>query len=484
MRILLIDDEEAEYILLQDMVSKTPTGEVLLGYDLDWVSTYEQALAAFSDAAYDVYLVDNQLGPRTGLELLHDPLVQQCQAPVILLTGHDDYAIDMAAMQSGASDYLVKGQLTLSSLEHSIRYAIGRKQVQHDLQQLAQERGRALALLEKQAQQLNALQKATSSLLSTLELPVLMGQILDAAQEAIPAAEYARLGILEQPGNKSDLLGDNDTIDARIRHLPLFDPDVAELRALLDGRTRLIENPQEEPLLLATLENEEDRRAVRSAAIAPLVIGGQVFGALFLASSWPSAFDEATQNLLASLAATATAAIHNAILYSEIRNLARTDPLTGQFNRRTFFEVGQRELERSKRFGRLLSGIMLDVDRFKPVNDTYGHLAGDQVLIGIVERCCSVIRRVDILGRYGGDEFAILLPETDERLAKEIAERIRSVVFESPIATDAGPVTVSVSMGIAQSNVETTELETLLNRADKALYQSKQDGRNKITVFT
>lgn len=483
MRILLIDDEEAEYILLQDMVSKTPAGEVLLGYDLDWVSTYEQALAAFSDAAYDVYLVDNRLGPRSGLDLLREPIVRECQAPVILLTGHDDYAVDMAAMESGASDYLVKGQLTLSSLEHSLRYAIGRKQVQHDLQQLVQERGRALALLEKQAQELNALQKATSSLLSTLELPALMGQILDAAQEAIPSAERACLALLDQPGANGKPLGQIGLSDARIYHIDLPDHEAAALQALADGHTRLMENAQEDPLILSLLEKEEERRAVHSAVVAPLVIGGQIFGALSLTSSWPSAFNEAAQRLLTSLAATATAAIHNAILYDEIRDLARTDPLTGQFNRRTFFEVGQRELERSQRFARPLSGIMLDVDRFKPVNDTYGHLAGDQVLTGVVERCCSVIRRVDILGRYGGDEFAILLPEADERLAKEIAERIRAAVFESPISTDAGRVTVSISIGIAQLTPEMTDLETLLNRADKALYQSKQDGRNTITLF-
>jgi diguanylate cyclase (GGDEF)-like protein len=207
-----------------------------------------------------------------------------------------------------------------------------------------------------------------------------------------------------------------------------------------------------------------------------------VIGALSLCASQPSIFFETDLQLLTSFAATATAAIHNAVLYQKTQDLASTDPLTGQLNRRAFFELGQRELERFQRFGHPLSWIMFDVDLFKEINDQYGHLAGDQVLKEIADRCCHIIRHVDIFGRYGGDEFVILLPETDQTMARDIADRIRTSIGESAIMTEAGSIMVTISMGVTQATQDTMDLGILLNKADQALYKSKRAGRNTITV--
>ncbi len=482
MKILLIDDDEDDFILLREMVSGDARGDRLLGFDLDWVATYEQALKAFSESLYDAYLIDYRLGPHSGLDLLREQVVRDCPKPIIMLTGHDDHAVDMAAMELGAADYLVKSHLTLSLLERSVRYAVERRQVQRDLQTLVQERTRDMALLEKQAQEMNALQKATSSLLSTLDFSLLMGQILDAALEAIPSAEDAWLCLVDQSAGRASQVT-NGLKDPRIYRLKLSDDPGDPIQALGSTSTTLIADAPDHPLLRALLPDEDSRRTVRSAVIAPLVRSGQVFGALGLTSPWASAFSESSQRLLTSFATTATAAMYNAILYREIQNLAKTDPLTGHLNRRTFFELGQREIDRALRFARPLSAIMLDVDWFKLINDTYGHSAGDQVLIGIVDRCCSVIRHVDVLGRYGGDEFAILLPEAAIRLAAQIASRIQACVSGAPVPTDAGLIPVTVSIGIAQSTEETTDVGLLLKRADQALYQSKQAGKDRITVY-
>lgn len=481
MKILLIDDDEDDYVLMREMVSAHASGDRLPGFELDWASSYEQALQAFSDARYDAYLIDYRLGPHSGLDLLREQVVRDCPKPIIMLTGHEDYAVDTAAMELGAADYLVKGHLTLSLLERSVRYAIERRQVQRDLQRLVQERTRDLALLEKQAQEMNALQKATASLLSTLDFSLLMGQILDAALEAIPSAEDALLCLVDQPAGRGSQVT-NGLKDPRIYRLKPSDDPRDPITDLGNTSTVLISDAPDHPLLRAVLP-DDDRRSVRSAVIAPLARSGQVFGALCLTSPWTGAFSESAQRLLTSFATTATAAMYNAILYREIQNLAKTDPLTGQFNRRTFFELGQREIDRAQRFGRPLSAIMLDVDWFKLINDTYGHAAGDQVLIGIVERCRSVIRHVDVLGRYGGDEFAILLPEAAVRLAAQIASRLQASVSASAVSTDAGLIPVTISIGIAQSTPETTDVSLLLKRADQALYQSKQAGKDRITIY-
>ncbi len=483
-RILLIDDDEDEYFLLKELVSGHRKGTTLHSYDLDWVSSYEEARKAFSNCQHDLYLVDYQLGGYSGLDLLREEAARACPAPVIMLTGQGSYEIDLSAMQLGVADYLEKSQLTLPLLERSIRYAIEQRQAEKHLEVLIQERTKDLALMKKQAQELAALQKATSSLLHTLDLSRLMGQILDAALEAIPSAEQAWLHLIEQPdgiGKRSTEISINDP---RIHRIKALEELQGPLNRISEGRSLLLTDAQAEPTLLSLLESERERRSTRSAIIAPLILDDEdVLGALSLSASMPSVFSERDLRLLTSFAATATAAIHNAILYSETQNLATTDPLTGQLNRRTFFEMGQREIERFQRFGRPLCWAMFDVDRFKQINDTYGHAAGDQVLVAIVERCCRVIRHIDILGRYGGDEFVILLPETDHHLASEIADRVRISVADSPVTTDAGSVDVSISMGITEATPNTADLGILLNKADQALYKSKQAGRNTITIL-
>lgn len=483
LRILLIDDDEEEYILLKELVAGSARGRALANIRLEWISTYEEARHAFAGCQYDLYLVDYHLGSRTGLDLLREAEARDCFAPVIMLTGQGSYAIDVSAMQLGVADYLEKGQLTLPLLERSIRYAIERKEAEKQLEALVQERTRDLALMEKQALELASLQKATSSLLHTLNISRLMGQILDAAQEAIPSAEHVRLNIIEHQNGRGKILAELPLEDPRIQRIDLSGSQEAPLQDINEGYSLLIPDLQEVPALLALLHRDPELASARSAMIAPMILDREVLGALSLTALLPSVFSELDLRLLTSFAATATAAIHNAILYSETQNLAATDPLTGQLNRRTFFELGQREIERFKRFGHTFSWIMFDVDLFKQINDKYGHPVGDQVLTGIVDRCCDVIRHVDVLGRYGGDEFIIMLPETDHERANDIAERIRKSIGDSPVETDAGTVPVTISMGITEATPDTGDLGILLNKVDQALYRSKQAGRNTITVL-
>jgi diguanylate cyclase (GGDEF)-like protein len=482
LRILLIVDDEDEYVLLKKLLSGRARNKTLQQCDLDWVATYEEAVEAFSACQYDLYLVDDRLGSRSGLDLLREPVVQTCSSPVIMLTGPGSYETDLAAMRLGTPDDLEKAQLTRLLLERSIRYAMERKQTEKHLERLVLERTGALVLMKKQAQELAALQKATSSLLDTLDLSRLMGQILDAAREAFPFAEQGWLYLVELQIPYGEKLSDISLSDPRIRRIqPPANPSAA-LRTLCKGRSLLIADTEAEPVLLSLLENEQERRVIRSAIIAPLMLDHTVIGALSLCASQPSIFFETDLQLLTSFAATATAAIHNAVLYQKTQDLASTDPLTGQLNRRAFFELGQRELERFQRFGHPLSWIMFDVDLFKEINDQYGHLAGDQVLKEIADRCCHIIRHVDIFGRYGGDEFVILLPETDQTMARDIADRIRTSIGESAIMTEAGSIMVTISIGVTQATQDTMDLGILLNKADQALYKSKRAGRNTITV--
>ncbi len=169
-------------------------------------------------------------------------------------------------------------------------------------------------------------------------------------------------------------------------------------------------------------------------------------------------------------------------LAAEVQRLSWVDELTQVYNRRGFFEFGRREVERSKRFKKPLSGLMLDIDHFKKVNDTHGHAIGDKVLKEVAARCSRQLRAVDIFGRYGGEEFSVLMPETTATKARILAERLRQKISNEPINTERGLLTISISVGIANLTGNTADLEGLLERADRALYQAKSLGRNRVCV--
>ncbi|MCW2241639.1 GGDEF domain-containing protein [Azospirillum canadense] len=167
---------------------------------------------------------------------------------------------------------------------------------------------------------------------------------------------------------------------------------------------------------------------------------------------------------------------------AELRYLADTDVLTGAKNRRAFTALAERELARHQRYHRALSLIMMDLDHFKAVNDEHGHAAGDAVLIEVIRRCRDGLRRHDAIGRLGGEEFAILLPETGLSQAREVAERLRqSIAAASIFAPDGQALAVTASMGIAALGAGDL-LDSLLSRADHALYQAKECGRNRSVV--
>ena len=168
----------------------------------------------------------------------------------------------------------------------------------------------------------------------------------------------------------------------------------------------------------------------------------------------------------------------------ETERLAMTDALTGVYNRRTLFDLGEKEISRARRTRASLSVIILDLDHFKKVNDKYGHLGGDAVLLRFVEVVRGCLRQSDVLTRYGGEEFCILLPDVGVAGAKVVGERIRSTVEASTFFVGAIPLKVTSSVGVAavpNGDAQIT-MSTLVARADQALYIAKRDGRNRVSV--
>ena len=167
-------------------------------------------------------------------------------------------------------------------------------------------------------------------------------------------------------------------------------------------------------------------------------------------------------------------------LIKELENLSRTDPLTGLLNRRAVNAQLEMEVARARRYGHGLAVISCDVDSFKNVNDTHGHAAGDKVLTHIAGSICGVLREIDVAGRYGGDEFLVIMAETDLEGAGKAAERIREDVMNSTLMPKVG--TVTLSLGVATLADSEMQAGPMLKRADAALYAAKNAGRNRVSI--
>jgi diguanylate cyclase (GGDEF)-like protein/PAS domain S-box-containing protein len=237
-------------------------------------------------------------------------------------------------------------------------------------------------------------------------------------------------------------------------------------------------------------KREYDNFPNRALVSVPIHWGEEFLGVLNILAFAPHRFTEADRDMLSLFAMQAAIAIRNARLYGKIEQLSVTDELTGLFNRRGFFQLGEREFERALRFSRPLAALMFDIDHFKIVNDTHGHPAGDQVLRALADCVRQNTRGIDVAGRYGGEEFALLLPEILQSEAIQIAERLHQSIADLSIPicqanSDSPPVDIhiTVSTGIAAWSQDVQSLTGMLYRADHALYCAKNSGRNRVVVW-
>jgi len=217
--------------------------------------------------------------------------------------------------------------------------------------------------------------------------------------------------------------------------------------------------------------------------IAPLIYNNRVVGVINLADKMNA--EEFTHQDIAIVELfrfLIGASIGNINMYEAVQTQARTDGLTGLSNHRTFYELLEKELRRCQRYGGQVSTIMVDIDNFKSINDTFGHRAGDAAIKKITTKILTCIRKIDIAARYGGDEFAVILPNSTIEDAKMVAERIVKEVAASPIMWEMNRIQLSVSVGVGQFGSDMTP-EQITHCSDKALYEAKQAGKNTFKIF-
>jgi diguanylate cyclase (GGDEF)-like protein len=245
------------------------------------------------------------------------------------------------------------------------------------------------------------------------------------------------------------------------------------------GQAMLVPDVSAEPRLL---EQESFRQQRGSFICVPLRIKGrEVMGVLNAQKPDPQGFGLGDLDLFQAVANQVAAALENAQLYQRTKELSTRDDLTGLFNRRHFFDNLEKEVQRAGRYRRVFSLLLLDLDDFKGYNDTYGHLQGDEALKEIGRLLLASTRRADIVARFGGEEFVVLLPEINAQGALVVAEKIRTAVEQYPFAgrTSQPGGKMTVTLGLATYPTDSEDGLELVDLADRALYLGKQQGGNR-----
>lgn len=470
-RILYIEDDVGAARLFQKRMTRA-------GYSVDLARDGGEGLVMAESQSYDVVTVDQRMPIYDGLEVIRRLAARGTLRPTIMVTANGDEKVAVEAMKLGASDYLVKdpagGYLAL--LPTVIEQVL-------DKQRLIEEREEAVRALEQRNKNLKMLNMVGQALTEILDLPQVIEKLLETAKNIIETEDG------------SVWLWDSEEEGALICEAV---SQHSEYRSIVNARLRPGEGiagwvaQQEESAIVNEVQNDERFAThvdelgggqTRTLIAVPLRARDQVIGVLEVVNKVNGKFEINDLTLLETLAASAAIAINNAQLFAKVQRMATTDELTSLRNRRSFFAMAEHEFERAERYDHPISAIMLDIDHFKKVNDTYGHAVGDDVLRVVAQRTQQQVREFDIAGRYGGEEFAIILPQTELCAATQVAKRLRQSVAEHPIKIKDGYVKVTVSLGVAQSSGTKPTLASLLDQADQALFRAKEAGRNRVVRY-
>jgi two-component system cell cycle response regulator len=468
-KILVADDDQALSRTLSWILKEN-------GYEVLTVPGGEHLFDHLSAEQFDLLLLDIMMPKVDGLQLLQrvkaDPRFKDL--PVLMISSMPPEEATVRSLGLGAADFIPK--------PFRVRELLAR--VKAHLR-VGRELNQARAEARSRSEMMEILQEVTASL-----KPEEIYQIL--VRRVAQGLNISRCSIIIAGPDD-----DHGTVVAAYEN-PMLHNLAVDLRrypeiqhALATGEVVLVRDVLTDPLfreVRAVWESEGREPPARSAIAIRFSLRQQPAGVFFLRTTAddPPLNEQdvqfAEQVINAAVAALEKAYdLENAVMGQEqMRHLAETDPLTSCFNRRALMEKLEQEMDRAARYATMLTGMMIDIDNFKQINDTYGHLVGDRVLKQLSALLKREQRSVDIVARYGGEEFVVLLPETTSTESRNFAERILRRVATHEFGEPAHPVRVTISIGIASFPDErVSDGESLLRLADTHLYRAKTDGRNR-----
>lgn len=448
-QILVVDDDAA---LLQ-VLTRFLTGQ---GFGVWAHQRGEEALAALKNGEPAVALLDLNLPDLSGLEVMRRLKATWPDTEVILFTGLGGLDSAVAALRLGAYDYLVKSELKLPELAAVVERALERRQLTRANRELLEDLQQAReALARRRAQELLQIRRIGERLAGPLSIEELIQGLAELIWESLP---LACLSLVLQ-GPEGEVRG-----EAHRRSPELLPEALAAWQGwLAHCRVRGDTTSREAPWGWALLRGEMAAGGLKGLALA----------------ARPEPFEPEEAELFRIFLLQGEAALRNLLLFEEVKSLAIRDGLTGLYNYRYFSEMLTQQVGQSRRYGWPLSLLFLDLDDFKAVNDSLGHPAGDVVLKTVAEYLTRSVRQADILCRYGGEEFVVLLPQTPPEQAVILAERLRAGIAGLRIPLPGRELKVTVSIGVA-GIPPAEDGAGLVEAADKALYRAKQGGKNRV----
>jgi diguanylate cyclase (GGDEF)-like protein len=453
-KILIVDDDPNVRRVLDDTLR-------IKGYQ---TITAEDAAAAFvvlNQAPVNLVLTDLRLPDISGLEVLRRVKTVYPLTEVIILTGNATLDSVIESTNKGAFSYLQK-PYDMDQLLLNIKRAIEKQQAEEMILKHSIE-------LKKINSELKALYEVSLIISRTFDMKKLSAEVI-ASIASMEIFSFVKKALIFALDNK------------RLRLAP-----IGLSQTELKGCTK---NPEDCLCGLAARNGEivtsKDCRKDKCRkgkshlttphghVIVPLKSVNRVEGVLCLSTHPGTEPDEQILNLLSTLGNQIGIAIENLKLYEEAKSFSLHDPLTGLANRRLMEIQMEKSFETVKRYEKPLSIIMLDIDHFKKYNDSYGHVEGDRLLVAIANILLRQLRSPDHVFRYGGEEFLVMLPETDVKNAYKVAERLRKAV--------AAHSKVTISLGVSSYHTSIQGKEALISAADDALYLAKQNGRDRVEV--
>lgn len=443
-KLLLVDREHSFVSLMRQLL----TAE---GYDVDAVTRGSEALSLLERTAYQVVLADVLLPDVEGLSIVKVARQQQPAPVTMVLTESATLESAVRAIRLGAYDYLMK-PLHIEELRLAVERALERYRVDLELISLRQ--------LAEVFSSVRDLKKTYAGLVQTIS--------------KLLAAESCTIGLFDRDTGH---IASETTYRAQTPvGVPQFDYTVHELpvhtHLLRTGEPYWTNDAEHDPLL----EPITEAYRLHSLAAVPLVSDYVVVGFIIVANK-RGGFSSPDLQLLSLVAGQATIAIENARLVGELQQTAVTDPLTGLFNLRFFTARFHVELERSRRLNKTLALLVIDLDHLKRINDSFGHRVGDEVICQVGEVLKKQARAIDLPARWGGEEFLLLLPETNFEHAMAAAERLLALIRQIKV-DKVEQVTASIGVAVHPWHADTPE--ALIRVADQAMYSAKQAGRNRV----
>jgi diguanylate cyclase (GGDEF)-like protein len=465
-RILIVDDDK----ILSEHLKAGLADE---NYHMVAVNKGSAAIELAKSEVFNLAILDLVLPDIQGIDLMRSLNQISPHTNFIVLTGYATISSAIEALKVGAYDYLIK-PFDLDHLKLVIRRGL-------EKQRLTVKNLELIEKLEKEKIKLGIIMDAYNRISEIFRLDELADFVADKAV-LIAEAERASLMIVDEGAGELVVRGfkgpEKEKKGLRMKIGQLVAGWVAQ-----EGQVMLVRDIETDPRMRLQLRDPQYK--TKSFISLPLKADNQVLGVINVTDKLADmeVFSEDDLRYLSLLAHQTVTQIANIRLCEKLSSLAVTDALTGIFNHRFFQEGLNVEILRAQRYKHTLSLIIFDIDGFKNYNDRYGHLEGDRVLKNVAQEIRKNVRQVDIICRYGGDEFVVILPSTHVKGAKFVAEKVRNSVASLDLLNveNHKVIRVTLSGGVAEFK-EGMNKEQLISLADRALYSAKSEGKNKICV--